>query len=356
MACPRRSTGVRPRTNHPVDRSDNALPISPGSRATTGFIFGRACRRREHRCTTAGRRPTRLRAYAKDLADFAAFLKLDSAARGRRVPYRRHLRPGQQAGPGLQGPPDRGNLAPATIARRLAALRSVVELARTLGRVAWAIDIPSPRAEAYRDTRGPGLEGWKSLLPAARKRATTAKGKRDLALVRLMHDLGLRRGEVVALDLGDLDLEAGTVAIVGNGKSEKTNVTLNAADGGGLADWVAARGEWPGALRAARPGRRSRPPDPAGRGQRGEGLEGAGAAGRAGPGHQPPRAATPGDHPGPRPGPRGRAEGEAVQPPRQVGDAPEIRRQPAGRGRGHRQAPGRGLGVAAPDRATIARR
>jgi integrase/recombinase XerC len=55
---------------------------------------------------------------------------------------------------------DRG-LAPATIARRLAALRSIVKPARTLGHVTWTIDIGSPRAEAYRDTRGPGLEGWR---------------------------------------------------------------------------------------------------------------------------------------------------------------------------------------------------
>jgi integrase/recombinase XerC len=45
-----------------------------------------------------------------------------------------------------------------------------------------------------------------------------------------------------------VDLEAGTVAIVGKGESEKTNVTLNAPTTAALADWVAARGEWPGAL------------------------------------------------------------------------------------------------------------
>jgi integrase/recombinase XerC len=91
-------------------------------------------------------------------------------------------------------------LAPATVARRIAALRSVVKLARTLGRITWAIDIPSPRAEAYRDTRGPGLAGWKAMLAAVKKQAATPKGKRDLSLLRLMHDLGLRRGEVVALE------------------------------------------------------------------------------------------------------------------------------------------------------------
>src|SRR4051812_5416943 len=196
----------------------------------------------------AGRKPTTLRAYRKDLADFAAFLGVADAAdavallvagsagqaNALALGYRAHL-------------VDRG-LAPATIARRLAALRSVVKLARTLGRVAWTIDIGSPRAEAYRDTRGPGLEGWRGMLAAARERATTPKGKRDLALIRLMHDLGLRRGEVVTLDLADVDLEARTVAVVGKGKSERVPVTLNKPTASALIDWIAARGEWTGAL------------------------------------------------------------------------------------------------------------
>ena len=196
----------------------------------------------------AGRRPTTLRAYAKDLADFAAFLGMPDArsavealiagSAGRAntlaLGYKAHL-----LGRGL---------APATIARRLASLRSVVKLARTLGRVHWAIDIPSPKAEAYRDTRGPGLEGWRATLAEAKRRAVTPKGKRDLALIRLMHDLGLRRGEAVALDRADVDLAAGTVAVLGKGKGEKGLVTLNAPTATALADWLASRGERPGPL------------------------------------------------------------------------------------------------------------
>lgn len=211
----------------------------------------------------AGRKPATLRAYRKDLNDFAAFLGVQDAgeavellvagsagqANALTLGYRAHLT-------------DR-RLAPATVARRVAALRSVVKLARTLGRITWAVDIPSPRAEAYRDTRGPGLDGWRAMLAAATERATTPKGKRDLALLRLMHDLGLRRGEVAALDLADLDLAAGTVAVVAKGKAEKSPLTLNPPAAAALADWVAARGDWPGPLfvrldRAAGPGRPGR--------------------------------------------------------------------------------------------------
>src|SRR3712207_5644926 len=48
--------------------------------------------------------------------------------------------------------------------------------------------------------------------------------------------------------LDDVDLETRTVAIVGKGKSEKVPLTLNAPTAAALADWVAARGDWPGAL------------------------------------------------------------------------------------------------------------
>jgi hypothetical protein len=52
------------------------------------------------------------------------------------------------------------SISGSTIARRLAALRSIVKLDRTLGRIAWSLDIEGPRNESYRDTRGSGLDGW----------------------------------------------------------------------------------------------------------------------------------------------------------------------------------------------------
>jgi integrase/recombinase XerC len=211
----------------------------------------------------AGRKPTTLRAYRKDLGDFAAFLGVPGAAEAVALLVVGSAGQANALALGYKAHMVDRALAPATVARRLAALRSVVKLARTLGQVTWTIDIPSPRAEAYRDTRGPGLDGWRRMLATARERATTPGGKRDLALVLLMHDLGLRRGEVVALDLADVDLGAGTVAIVGKGKSERVPWTLNRPTAAALADWIVARGDWPGPLfvrldRAAGPGRPGR--------------------------------------------------------------------------------------------------
>ncbi len=138
-------------------------------------------------------------------------------------------------------------LSPATINRRLAALRSLVKLARTLGMVMWTLDVPSVRSEAYRDTRGPGKGALRRICRRLR-RSESPKAARDYALIRLMYDLALRRGEVAALDLEDADLEAGTLAVIGKGRTEKEKLTLPMATKEALKGWIDFRGPDPGAL------------------------------------------------------------------------------------------------------------
>src|SRR5262249_19208077 len=148
----------------------------------------------------AGRSPQTLRAYRKDLEDFAGFLgvatveaipgALLGAGQGAANEVVRRYRAHLQA---------RG-LAPATVNRRLTANRSLVKLARVLGLVPWALDVDGVRSETYRDTRGPGRQGFRRLLAALEGRED-AKGLRDRALLRLLFDLGLRRAAAVPLDV-----------------------------------------------------------------------------------------------------------------------------------------------------------
>ena len=89
-----------------------------------------------------------------------------------------------------------------------------------------------------------------------------AKGKRDVAIVRLLHDLALRRGEVVSFEADDVDLETGTVSVIGKGRTEKVRYTLPDPTKEALADWMEARGPEAGPLftnfnRAGRRGRLS---------------------------------------------------------------------------------------------------
>ncbi|HJS43813.1 MAG TPA: tyrosine-type recombinase/integrase [Gemmatimonadales bacterium] len=125
--------------------------------------------------------------------------------------------------------------------------------------MAWALDVPGLTAEPYRDTRGPGLSGVRQLLRRVARRRD-AKGWRDQAILRLLFDLGLRRGEAAGLDRADLDLEAGTLDVLGKGRTAMVRLTLPEATPAALAAWLEVRGGDSGPLflrldRASRAGR-----------------------------------------------------------------------------------------------------
>lgn len=196
----------------------------------------------------AGRSPRTLRAYGADLDAFARFL----GASTRRAATDALLAAGQGKANAMalawRGAMTGEGLAPATIARRLAALRSLVKLARTVGQVSWTLDVDPPRHERLRDTRGPGAEGWARMLVAAEARPDGPATRRDLAIVRLLHDRALRRGELVALDLGDYDGAGRTVAVIGKGRAQRERLGIGARTSAAIARWVEARGDRPGPL------------------------------------------------------------------------------------------------------------
>ena len=74
------------------------------------------------------------------------------------------------------------------------------------------------------------------------------KSMRDRALLRCLFDLGLRRAEVLGLDLEDLDREVGTVAVLGKGRTAKMKLTLPPETKKALEAWIGVRGVVPGPL------------------------------------------------------------------------------------------------------------
>lgn len=194
-----------------------------------------------------GRCDRTLAAYRADLADFAQSLGLDTEAAAERLlgsghgpanrialAYRAHLL-------------ERG-LSPATVNRRLAALRSLVKLAGTLGFVPWKLEVPSCKSESYRDTRGPGEDPIRAAIAKLTKDGSQL-ALRDRAMVRLMADLGLRVSSVVSLDLAHVDLDARTVSVQLKGRgAERKTKTLPEETTRALAAWLAERGTEPGAV------------------------------------------------------------------------------------------------------------
>lgn len=140
---------------------------------------------------------------------------------------------------------------PATVNKALAALRGVLRAAWLAGQIS---------AEEYQ--RAAAVKGIKnSTLPAGRELTSgelyalmhdcqndpTPAGARDAALIATMYAAGLRREEVVNLELGDYDQESFTLTVRGKGNKErKAYLTDGAARA--LADWLTVRGLEAGAL------------------------------------------------------------------------------------------------------------
>ena len=196
----------------------------------------------------AGRNAQTLRAYQSDLEQFRAFVEAATVAEA----VQALLTGSQGAANGVAlrfraALIERGR-SPATINRALSALRALLKLARLLGAIPWALDVPNVPEEPYRDTRGPGVAGVKRVLATTQGTEPDRADCRDRAILRLLYDLGLRRAEVASLDVGDVDLVRGTIFLLGKRRTSKTLLTLAPATKQAVADWLTRRGIEPGPL------------------------------------------------------------------------------------------------------------
>jgi integrase/recombinase XerC len=197
----------------------------------------------------SGKSPKTVDAYRRDLEDFRQFLDardMDHVAgiflsnglhkaNHMALKYKTYL-------------VEERKLQPSTVNRKLAALRSLTDMAYTLGMVNWKVRIKNQKIESNsRDTTGPGKSGVQKLQEEVSKR-TDPKGLRDKAILYLLYDVALRRSEVVGLDLDDVDLEQGTVRILGKGRLQKESLSLPTRTRKILKDWIEARGDSHGPL------------------------------------------------------------------------------------------------------------
>jgi integrase/recombinase XerC len=195
----------------------------------------------------ARRSPNTRRAYDSDLRDFATFLgeptpvaAMDKLIRSSPaqanlivMQYQQHM--------------SESDTTPATRNRRLSAIRSALKLGRTLGLLTWAVEIQGEKVRAYKDTAGPGKDAYRAML--------TVASPRDAAILHLMHDLGLRRGEIVELDLEHLNLAKRKLSIQGKGQAERQMLKLPLPTCRALRAWLAVRKREPGPLFIAIKGR-----------------------------------------------------------------------------------------------------
>ena len=156
-----------------------------------------------------GLSPATQRAYAFDLASFSAWLEghglgLDDVDAAMLADYVADVGRGRR------------RLAPASIARRLAAIRTCLRFTFGPSHVPEAALAPRlPR----RLPDAPKLAEIDAVLDSVHGDSPLAL--RNRALVELIYSGGLRSAEAVALDLGDIDFEREAVHVRGKGEKER---------------------------------------------------------------------------------------------------------------------------------------
>jgi len=141
--------------------------------------------------------------------------------------------------------------APATTNRVLAAVRGVLREALRLDQMG-ALDYERARSvesvRAVRRLAGRQVTGHELATLFSSMGQETALDLRDRALLAVMVAAGLRRAEVVALDLGDFDRTTGEVT-VRHGKGDKARATYVGLEFARcVTGWVDRRGYHPGPL------------------------------------------------------------------------------------------------------------
>lgn len=140
--------------------------------------------------------------------------------------------------------------APSTANKLLAALRGVLRAAFLLGGIGAD---QYGRVVQVKPVRGTRLPNGRALVLAEVKALfnvcdpETPGGARDAALLAILVACGLRRSEIVTLDLGDFDATAGMLRVRGKGNRERTCFVVGRARAA-LDGWLRYCDSGPGPL------------------------------------------------------------------------------------------------------------
>jgi site-specific recombinase XerD len=143
--------------------------------------------------------------------------------------------------------------APATVNRYLCAVRRVIKEAWrhhliTAEEYQRATDVSSVSAGRLPTGRELETEEIRDLIQACLADVSNPTlGIRDAAVISLMYSSGLRRAEVVALNIEDLDLKHGELRVIGKRNKERKAFLAKGAIRA-IEKWIAVRGNDPGPL------------------------------------------------------------------------------------------------------------
>lgn len=200
------------------------------------------------------RSPQTKRAYAADMKDFFGYLGTEPTPQTTKeflslskieatalvLEWKNHLS-------------ERG-LKESSIGRKVCSIKAFVRFSNDVGYCEWVLSAEaltcSRNVQKYRDTTGLPPNEIKKILSFPDR--STFTGKRDYAMLQLLWGNGLRRSEVVSLNIEDIDFSVRgndaehnrSVWILGKGKSEKVRVQMNRSTVEAVREWLAVRVNW----------------------------------------------------------------------------------------------------------------
>ncbi len=132
-------------------------------------------------------------------------------------------------------------LAPGTINRKLAAIKSLVNYAHLIGKCCYTLNnIKTITVTIYRDTTGISSESFKEILDTVDR--STIKGKRDYAILLLLWGNALRRSEVTSCQIKHFEPREQRLWILGKGKKgQLQTVSLGEETVKAIQIWLEAR-------------------------------------------------------------------------------------------------------------------
>jgi|SRR5579872_6568918 len=132
-----------------------------------------------------------------------------------------------------------------SVRRKIAALRSYFALQKREGRRADnpAADVPPPKAAK----RLPNVMSESEVATLLRTRVagrSEFQRLRDVAMMEVLYSSGLRRAELVGLNLSDVDIERRVMRVIGKGNKQRT-VFMNIAAADAIARYLSVRPRTP---------------------------------------------------------------------------------------------------------------
>ena len=144
----------------------------------------------------------------------------------------------------------RARYAPTSVNKILSAVRGVLHAAFQLGQIGAqdyqrAIGVKNLRADVLPAGRAFDRDEIVAMLQSCD--VTSAVGARDAAMLSLLYGTGVRRAELVGINIGDIDARSGAVRVIGKGQKARI-VYVQPGAAAAINAWLKFRGRWEGPL------------------------------------------------------------------------------------------------------------